>query len=381
MITVKLSGGLGQQLFQICCVLAYSLRHKCPLMLPKIEKTLDKYGKVRNAYFRTFLKSLKNYNNFSFNTNVMYNEPTFEYSEIPNYYGATTSRTRSRTITVRCLNGFFQSYKYFEDQFKEIAKQMRLDYYMNKMRSKYMNKINKRMHRYMINEESTEFNDSDDSDSEFEFEEENDFEPSIFDEDDTTEPSLAGDDAQAPEEDTSKQNSIVIKDSDQPTQDEKITKRLEDHLTVSIHFRYVDYKPHTDEFILLKLNYYDQALTRIIDETGAKTITFLYFCDKDDNKIAQECIYRLKLKYNRKYGKTHKIKFMKCPDIIKDWEQMMIMACCHHNIIANSTFSWWGAYINPNPTKIVISPSRWFTKESGRSTADIIPEQWVKISV
>jgi hypothetical protein len=377
MITVKLAGGLGQQLFQICCVLAYSLRYKCPLMLPKVEKTLDKYGKVRNAYFRTFLKSLKNYNNFTFNTNVMYNEPKYEYIEIPNYYGVTSSRSRSRTITVRCLNGYFQSYKYFEDQFKEIAKQVRLDYYMNKMRAKYMNKINKRMHRYMINEESTEFNDSDGSDSEFEFEEDVEIDTSIFDDDDTSEPSLAEDETTQTETLT---NSIMIKDSEQTT-DQKINKRLEDHITVSIHFRYVDFKPHTDEFILLKLNYYDQAISRIIEETGAKTITFLYFCDKDDNKIAQECIYRLKLKYNRKCGKTHKIKFMKCPDIIKDWEQMMIMACCHHNIIANSTFSWWGGYINPNPTKIVISPSRWFTKESGKSTTDVIPEQWVKIGV
>lgn len=377
MITIKLTGGLGQQLFQICCALAYSLRYKCPLMLPKVEKTLDKYGKVRNAYFRTFLKSLKNYNNFTFNTNVMYNESKYEYLEIPNYYGVTSSRSRSRTITVRCLNGVFQSYKYFEDQFKEIAKQMRLDYYINKMRAKYMNKINKRMHRYMINEESTEFNDSDGSDSEFEFEEDTEIDTSIFDDDDTSEPSLAEDESTQSEAPT---NSIMIKDSDQTT-DQKITKRLEDHITVSIHFRYVDFKPHTDEFILLKLNYYDQAISRIIEETGAKTITFLYFCDKDDNKIAQECIYRLKLKYNRKYGKTHKIKFMKCPDIIKDWEQMMIMACCHHNIIANSTFSWWGGYINPNPTKIVITPSRWFSKEANKTSTDLIPEQWVKIGV
>lgn len=377
MITVKLAGGLGQQLFQICCALAYSLRYKCPLMLPKVEKTLDKYGKVRNAYFRTFLKSLKNYNNFTFNTNVMYNEPKYEYIEMPNYYGVTSSRSRSRTITVRCLNGYFQSYKYFEDQFKEIAKQMRLDYYINKMRAKYMNKINKRMHRYMINEESTEFNDSDGSDSEFEFEEDAEIDTTIFDDDDTSEPSLAEDETTQTEMPT---NSIIIKDSDQHT-DQKINKRLEDHITVSIHFRYVDFKPHTDEFILLKLNYYDQAISRIIEETGAKTITFLYFCDKDDNKIAQECIYRLKLKYNRKYGKTHKIKFMKCPDIIKDWEQMMIMACCHHNIIANSTFSWWGGYINPNPTKIVITPSRWFSKEANKNTSDLIPEQWVKIGV
>lgn len=58
------------------------------------------------------------------------------------------------------------------------------------------------------------------------------------------------------------------------------------------------------------------------------------------------------------------------------WQDMMLMSCCRHNIVANSTFSWWGAWLNPHPHKIVIAPVRWF---SDRETPYILPESWVKI--
>ena len=51
---------------------------------------------------------------------------------------------------------------------------------------------------------------------------------------------------------------------------------------------------------------------------------------------------------------------MKVDDNIPDWKQMLIMANCDANIIANSTFSWWGAYFNKNPKKIVCYPNVWF---------------------
>jgi len=50
----------------------------------------------------------------------------------------------------------------------------------------------------------------------------------------------------------------------------------------------------------------------------------------------------------------------------------MIMSSCKANIIANSSFSWWGAWLNKNPNKVVIDPRKWFKE-------DIVPKEWIKI--
>lgn len=64
----------------------------------------------------------------------------------------------------------------------------------------------------------------------------------------------------------------------------------------------------------------------------------------------------------------------------KDYEDLILMASCKHNIIANSTFSWWGAWLNPNKNKIVIAPSKWFNNvKENVDTEDVIPESWIKI--
>jgi hypothetical protein len=54
---------------------------------------------------------------------------------------------------------------------------------------------------------------------------------------------------------------------------------------------------------------------------------------------------------------------------------MHLMSLCKHNIIANSSFSWWGAWLNQNSSKIVIAPRRW-VKEKNEPTLDIIPKSW-----
>lgn len=59
------------------------------------------------------------------------------------------------------------------------------------------------------------------------------------------------------------------------------------------------------------------------------------------------------------------------------WKDMMLMSKCKHNINANSTFSWWGAWLNDNPEKIVIVPNK-FTNTEG--SEQIYPKDWIKIS-
>ena len=65
-----------------------------------------------------------------------------------------------------------------------------------------------------------------------------------------------------------------------------------------------------------------------------------------------------------------------------DWcdsqqEELMLMSKCAHNIIANSSFSWWGAWLNINPKKIVVAPKKWF--KVSKDTSDLLPDDWLRI--
>lgn len=57
------------------------------------------------------------------------------------------------------------------------------------------------------------------------------------------------------------------------------------------------------------------------------------------------------------------------------YEDLRLMTLCKHHIVANSTFSWWGAWLCPHADKIVVAPKNWF-KEAGHGTADLIPQEW-----
>ena len=61
-----------------------------------------------------------------------------------------------------------------------------------------------------------------------------------------------------------------------------------------------------------------------------------------------------------------------------NYEDLRLMSECDHNIIANSSFSWWGAWLNTNNKKTVIAPSKWYADQSIKNN-DIIPPDWIKI--
>lgn len=63
---------------------------------------------------------------------------------------------------------------------------------------------------------------------------------------------------------------------------------------------------------------------------------------------------------------------------LADYEELMLMSLCKHHIIANSTFSWWGAWLNPRPDKIVIAPQRWFN-DPAHDGSTVVPETWLRM--
>jgi hypothetical protein len=63
---------------------------------------------------------------------------------------------------------------------------------------------------------------------------------------------------------------------------------------------------------------------------------------------------------------------------ISTHEELILMSYCQHNIIANSSFSWWGAWLNKNANKLVIAPKNWFADKT-INTSNLIPESWIKV--
>jgi len=82
-------------------------------------------------------------------------------------------------------------------------------------------------------------------------------------------------------------------------------------------------------------------------------------------------------KQNLKLGKN--IVFVEPQKDRKDFEDLMVMSACDHNIVANSSFSWWGAWLNQNPGKLVVAPKLWFQDEKANSETEIVSPSWIRL--
>jgi hypothetical protein len=145
---------------------------------------------------------------------------------------------------------------------------------------------------------------------------------------------------------------------------------------ISIHFRLGDYKKIPDYHPIMSLDYYKQAIQTVLDKrlTNKDKISILYFCEDDDLTEVKHTIEILEYFYPD-------LKFLRGGNDLEDWEQMLQMSLCRDNIIANSTFSWWGAYFNTNTDKIVTYPSKWFGPKLHHKTQDLFPTNWLQISL
>lgn len=285
MITCKLCGGLGNQLFQIFTTIAYAVKCAKPFFFLNNHQlgNCSTGAIIRYTYWATLLNELtpflKKMNEFPQLTIIT--EKYFCYEPIPDI--------KQNTI----LFGYYQSYLYFDTYKKGIYKLLKL----NDKQKLVKNKVH-------INLDNCE--------------------------------------------------------------------------NISIHFRIGDYIKYPNIYPILSENYYIAALSLIINKLSTTTTIYgktsvIYFCENNDIIEVEQIITSLRVVFPL-------ITFERASILLEDWEQMILMSLCNHNIIANSTFSWWGAYLNDNPKKIVCYPENWFMSQANKNTSTLFPNDWIRIS-
>jgi hypothetical protein len=280
-------GGLGNQLFQIFATMSYAIDSKQPFKFLNVDKLGGGSTTVRYTFWNTFLYNLKPFliKEIPLNIEVV-REQGFAYNVL---------KTNNANNNIM-LYGYFQSYKYFCDNYTMLIRLIGLETKKDTLKRK-LNLTNE----YLNN-------------------------------------------------------------------------------SISMHFRIGDYKKIQHFHPLTTYEYYERALTYIQqlnvinNSDNATQYHILYFCEDVDNEDVLLMINRLARIFPD-------YSFTRGDNTLADWEQMLLMSCCHHNIIANSSFSWWGAYFNSNKDKIVCYPSVWFGEIAGNDVKDLCPKEWRKINV
>ena len=255
MITTKLNGGLGNQLFQVAVAYAMALENNdyCAFDLHNVVVNQGNTAWTYRSNFFCELKELPD----SWRPKSCYKQTQFNYTTIP--YQEDMQ-----------LEGYFQSEKYFAKYKKEV-----LELFLN---------------------------------------------------DDTR----AG---------------LISRLRDRYS--------VELHNSVSVHIRRGDYLDKPENIPFVGLDYYWKAIVEIMEKRDISCI--LVF--SDDIPWCKENFYGNKFRYI---------------EGLYDYEDMCLMSLCNHNIISNSSFSWWASYFNKHDDKIIYAPKRWFGNTSANKNWDDI---------
>jgi len=274
-------GGLGNQIFQIFTTISYAIKTRNTFKFSGVKYVGGGMTTIRNTYWESFFSRLKNFTTCKLPQLKCIREENFTFNELPLH-----EMEKNGAI----IFGYFQSYKYFEENYEMISRLIGLE--------EMKNVLCKKIHY----------------------------------------------------------DKIFLNN------------------TISMHFRIGDYKKIQHVHPLMTKEYYHRSITHILSSYKHSTtkLTILYLCEKVDISDVNEVILYLSKCFpelNFVYGENN----------LEDWEQMLLMSCCHHNIIANSSFSWWSAYFNSWEDKMVCYPSVWFGQGVIHNTNDLCPPTWTKI--
>ena len=298
MITHNLMGGLGNQLFQIFTTIALAIETAQPFYF--IYKETTEGITHRTTYWNSLLIKTKPYTRDT--PPILHplikqkieiiKELSFNYERIViNNYNIENN---DDITTIYLLDGYFQSYKYFENKFLQICDRTGI--------------------RTIQTELLPVFQD--------------------------------------------------------------MTKQYE--TTISMHFRLGDYKLLPLCHPIIPYEYYKNSLEFIIKEENLKEscVCVLYFCEEEDIEFVENnYLKELMAEFPNCIFKNNAVTL----GIYEDWKNLLLMSLCTHNIIANSSFSVWGAYLNKNIKKKVCYPSIWFGVDIPNDVSDIFPLDWYKI--
>jgi hypothetical protein len=144
----------------------------------------------------------------------------------------------------------------------------------------------------------------------------------------------------------------------------ELAEFIKERTSASVHFRRGDYVSNStvnNIHGICDLDYYERAVNLLKEKYG--DLLLIVFSD-DQQWVRQN------------FKSDLQIYFV--DDNYRASEEILLMSLCKHNIIANSTFSWWGAWLNQHKEKTVIAPQKWFSTTE-RNTNDLLPASWIRM--